>query len=116
MCGLPHSPGTLLTLVAAPFLGTSAPSATTAGVRVCAGQDQLKSLCSWGHQVSDNVEHGAHSLADWSDTMSAPYLHADTHWTLIEIHWPRLVWNFKQLLGLVLSIAYCVLNLFQRGF
>lgn len=51
-----------------------------------AWQDQLKSLCSWGSRASDNVEHGAHSLVDCSDTMLAPYLHADTHWTLIEIH------------------------------
>lgn len=58
-----------------------------------------KRLCSWGSQVSDNVEHGAHSLADWSDTMSAPYLPADTHWTLIEVHRPAHAQNFKQLLG-----------------
>lgn len=50
------------------------------------GQALLKSLCSWGSRVSDNVKHGAHSLVNWLDTMLALYLHADTHWTLIEIH------------------------------
>lgn len=28
----------------------------------------------------------SHSLAGWLDMMLVPYLHADTHWTLIEIH------------------------------
>lgn len=37
---------------------------------------------------ADNAEHGAHSLGGWSDTMSAPYLRADTRWTLMEIHRP----------------------------
>lgn len=37
----------------------------------------------------------SHSLAAWLDMMLVPYLHADTHWTLIEIHCWRTCVEFQ---------------------
>lgn len=56
----------------------------------------LSGTCAAGEIANASVrrdsEHqtmfytASHSLAGWLDMMLVPYLHADTHWTLIEIH------------------------------
>lgn len=55
-------------------------------MRACVEGEIVSGTVLWDSKYQTMFYTASHSLAGWLDMMLVPYLHADTHWTLIEIH------------------------------
>lgn len=76
--------------------------------RVCAEGEIANATVLLDSKYQTMFYTASHSLAGWLDMMLVPYLHADTRWTLIEIHcWGTCVEFQAAFLAVALDSLLC---------